>query len=223
MNALGNKQVMAQNIKMYMEDKGISRKEFCKRLGLAYSTVTDWLNAEKYPRIDKIELMANFFGVSKADLVEPHTTDHSHPNQSTVVTDKQTEHGVRIPVLGRVVAGIPIEAIEEVIDWEEIPQRLAASGKFFALRVCGHSMEPRILEGDVVIVRQQEDVDSGDIAIVMVNGDEATVKRVKKQEDGITLIATNTSVYEPHFYSNQEIRDLPVRILGKVVELRGKV
>lgn len=77
MSALGNKQVMAQNIKMYMEDKGISRKEFCKRLGFAYSTVTDWLNAEKYPRIDKIEMMANFFGVSKADLVEPHTADHT--------------------------------------------------------------------------------------------------------------------------------------------------
>lgn len=133
------------------------------------------------------------------------------------------EKGIRIPVLGRVVAGIPVEAIEEIIDWEEIPQKLASTGKFFALRVCGHSMEPRILEGDVVIVRQQEDVESGDIAIVLVNGDEATVKRVKKQEDGITLIATNTSVYEPHFYSNQEIRDLPVRILGKVVELRGKM
>lgn len=222
MSALGNKQVMAQNIKMYMEDKGISRKEFCKRLGFAYSTVTDWLNAEKYPRIDKIEMMATFFGVSKADLVEPHTATHS-PTKPPAPSLQPRDKGVRIPVLGRVVAGIPIEAIEEIIDWEEIPQKLAASGKFFALRVCGHSMEPRILEGDVVIVRQQEDVDSGDIAIVMVNGDEATVKRVKKQEDGITLIATNTSVYEPHFYSNQEIRDLPVRILGKVVELRGKV
>lgn len=222
MSALGNKQVMAQNIKMYMEDKGISRKEFCKRLGFAYSTVTDWLNAEKYPRIDKIEMMATFFGVSKADLVEPHTATHS-PAKPPAPSQQPRDKGIRIPVLGRVVAGIPIEAIEEVIDWEEIPQRLAASGKFFALRVCGHSMEPRILEGDVVIVRQQEDVDSGDIAIVMVNGDEATVKRVKKQEDGITLIATNTSVYEPHFYSNQEIRDLPVRILGKVVELRGKL
>ncbi|WP_302166282.1 LexA family protein [Mitsuokella multacida] len=222
MSALGNKQVMAQNIKMYMEDKGISRKEFCKRLGFAYSTVTDWLNAEKYPRIDKIEMMATFFGVSKADLVEPHTATHS-PAKPPAPSQQLRDKGLRIPVLGRVVAGIPIEAIEEVIDWEEIPQRLAASGKFFALRVCGHSMEPRILEGDVVIVRQQEDVESGDIAIVMVNGDEATVKRVKKQEDGITLIATNTSVYEPHFYSNQEIRDLPVRILGKVVELRGKV
>lgn len=222
MSALGNKQVMAQNIKMYMEDKGISRKEFCKRLGFAYSTVTDWLNAEKYPRIDKIEMMATFFGVSKADLVEPHTATHS-PAKPPAPSQQPRDKGIRIPVLGRVVAGIPIEAIEEIIDWEEIPQKLAASGKFFALRVCGRSMEPRILEGDVVIVRQQEDVDSGDIAIVMVNGDEATVKRVKKQEDGITLIATNTSVYEPHFYSNQEIRDLPVRILGKVVELRGKV
>ena len=134
-----------------------------------------------------------------------------------------TEHGVRIPVLGRVVAGIPIEAIEEIIDWEEIPQRMAASGKFFALRVCGHSMEPGIMEGDIVIVRQQEDVDNYDTAIVLVNGDEATVKRVKKQKEGITLIATNTSVYEPHFYSNQEIHDLPVKILGKVVEMRRKM
>lgn len=84
-------------------------------------------------------------------------------------------------------------------------------------------MEPKILEGDVVIVRQQDDVDNGDIAIVLVNGDEATVKRIKKQAEGITLIATNISVYEPHFYSNQEIRVLPVRVIGKVVELRRKL
>lgn len=222
MSALGNKQVMAQNIKMYMEDKGISRKEFCKRLGFAYSTVTDWLNAEKYPRIDKIEMMATFFGVSKADLVEPHTATHS-PAKPPTPSQQPRDKGIRIPVLGRVVAGIPIEAIEEIIDWEEIPQKLAASGKFFALRVCGHSMEPGILEGDIVIVRQQEDVDNYDTAIVLVNGDEATVKRVKKQKEGITLIATNTSVYEPHFYSNQEIHDLPVKILGKVVEMRRKL
>lgn len=74
MGALGNKEVMARNIKRYMDKMGISRKDFCERLGFAYSTVTDWLNAEKYPRIDKIEMMANFFGISKADLVEPPTT-----------------------------------------------------------------------------------------------------------------------------------------------------
>lgn len=84
-------------------------------------------------------------------------------------------------------------------------------------------MEPRILNGDIVIVRRQDNVDNDDIAIVLVNGNEATAKRVKKQEDGITLIATNTSVYEPHFYSNKEIQSLPVKILGKVVELRRKL
>lgn len=84
-------------------------------------------------------------------------------------------------------------------------------------------MEPRILNGDIVIVRRQDNVDNNDIAIVLVNGNEATAKRVKKQEDGITLIATNTSVYEPHFYSNKEIQSLPVKILGKVVELRRKL
>lgn len=80
-----------------------------------------------------------------------------------------------------------------------------------------------MMEGDVVIVRRQDDVDSGDVVIDLVNGDEATVKRIKKQPEGITLIATNTSVYGPHFYSNKEIADLPVRILGRIVELRGKI
>lgn len=120
------------------------------------------------------------------------------------------------------MAGIPIEAVEEILDYEEITPELAATGEFFALKIRGHSMEPRMMEGDVVIVRKQEDVESGDVAIVLVNGNEATVKRVKKQEEGITLIATNTSVYEPHFYSNKEIKKLSVQILGKVVELRGK-
>lgn len=90
--------------------------------------------------------------------------------------------GVRIPVLGRVVAGIPIEAVEEILDYEEITPELAATGEFFALKIRGHSMEPRMMEGDVVIVRKQEDVESGDVAIVLVNGNEATVKRVKNRK-----------------------------------------
>lgn len=130
--------------------------------------------------------------------------------------------GVKIPVLGHVVAGIPIEAIQEILDYEEIDEALASTGDFFALRVVGVSMEPRIREGDVVIVRKQPDVDSGDTAIVLVNGDEATVKKVKKLPDGIMLIANNPEVYEPKFYNRQQIEELPVVVLGKVVELRAK-
>lgn len=206
--------ITSERLQALRKARGYSQQDVANLIGVGRTTYLKYENGDNKPT-RKINELARLFQVS---------TDYLLGNaDSPVPAPKVTHYTYRIPVLGRVVAGIPIEAIEEIIDWEEIPQKLAASGKFFALRVCGHSMEPRILEGDVVIVRQQEDVDSGDIAIVLVNGDEATVKRVKKQEEGITLIATNTSVYEPHFYSNQEIRDLPVRILGKVVELRGKV
>nr|DAF39930.1 MAG TPA: Repressor protein CI [Caudoviricetes sp.] len=129
---------------------------------------------------------------------------------------------IRIPVLGRVAAGIPIDAIEEVIDWEDISAEAAGDGEYFGLQIKGHSMEPKISDGDVVIVRRQPDVDSGDIAVVLVNGDDATVKRIKKSPQGVTLIPSNPA-YEPMYYSNKEIESLPVQILGRVVELRAKL
>ena len=132
-----------------------------------------------------------------------------------------TPKGVTINVLGRVAAGIPIEAIEEIIDTEEISQEMASTGEFFGLKIHGDSMEPRMYEGDVVIVRKQEDADSGDIVIAMVNGDDATCKRLVKYENGINLLSLN-SKYAPIVFSKEEIETKPVRIIGKVVELRGK-
>ena len=81
-------------------------------------------------------------------------------------------------------------------------------------------MEPQILDNDVVICKCQSDVESGDIAIILVNGDEATCKQIKKSQEGVTLIGFNPLVYPPHFYSNKEIEELPVNVIGKVVELR---
>jgi repressor LexA len=127
----------------------------------------------------------------------------------------------KVPVLGRVRAGIPIEAIEEILDYEEIPQDMASNGDYFALRITGNSMEPRICDGDIVIVKRQSDVESGDIAIVLVNGSDATCKKLVKHENGISLIAFN-SAYEPRFFTNEEIISMPITIVGRVVELRGK-
>ena len=165
------------------------------------------------PKRSLIEKLAVLFQVSPSYLLGI--------NDDEEKSDSVTK-GVRIPVLGNVAAGIPITAITDVEDWEEIPEKLASSGTYFALRIKGQSMEPRIKNGDVVIVRQQEDVDTGDVAIVLVNGDEATVKEVKKLDTGIMLIGWNTAVYSPRFYSAKDIKSLPVRIIGKVVELRGK-
>lgn len=209
MGSLGNKEIMAQNIQYYMDKYGKERQDMCEALGVKYTTFTDWVKGNSYPRIDKIELMANYFGISKSDLVE----DHSKRSVKS--------SGIKINVLGRVAAGIPIEAVTDIIDTEEIPEEMAKTGEFFGLQIHGDSMIPHICDGDIVIVRQQNDAESGDIVIATVNGDEATCKRLRKYKDGIELISNNPN-YKPFEYSNEEIESKPVRIVGKVVELRRK-
>ena len=199
---------MAENITYYMNKHQKSRNDMCEALGVKYTTFTDWVKGNSYPRIDKIELMANYFGISKADLVEKRNST-------------STKNGVTINVLGRLAAGIPIDCVEEIIDTEEITQDMASTGEFFGLQIHGDSMEPRMKDGDVVIVRQQNDAETDNIVIAVVNGNEATCKRLKKYAEGIALISTNPS-YEPMYFSNKEIAEKPVRIIGVVKELRAK-
>jgi repressor LexA len=205
---LGNKKVMGDNIQYYMDLNHIERRDFAKAIEVSYSSLTDWINGNTYPRIDKIQRMADYFKIEKSDLVEPRNT-----NKKTT--------SFRIPVLGRVAAGIPLEMVEDVTDWEEIGEPMAKKGNIFALKISGNSMEPRIQDGDVVIIHQQDDAESGDTVIVTVNGDDATCKRLRKYKDGIELIPMNPT-YSPMFFSNQEISEKPVKILGKVIELRAK-
>lgn len=203
------KAIFAKKLRYYMELNNKNQMDLMNDLNLGSSTVSSWCTGQKLPRIGKIQLLADYFGVNKSDLLE------DKPNS----TSKKT--GVVINVLGRVAAGIPIEAVEDIIDTEEITQELAATGTYFGLQIKGNSMEPRMCEGDIVIVRQQEDAESGDIVIAMVNGDDATCKRLRKYRDGIELISNNPA-YAPMFYSNEDIINKPVKIIGKVVELRGK-
>ena len=214
MSALGNKKVFSENLRRYMALYEKNRNDICNDLGFAYTTFTSWETGVNYPRIDKIEMLANYFGIEKSDLIE---------NKSQEQSLSRHAKGTRIPVLGRVAAGIPIEAVTDVEDWEEIPESMAKNGEYFALKIKGKSMEPRIMEGDIVIVRKQSCIESGDVAIVLVNGNDATVKQVTKSENGITLIGWNPSVFTPQVYNNDQIKSLPIQILGKVIEVRGKL
>lgn len=203
-----------------MEFKDILRKLRIEK-GLTLQQVADYVGLQKAaiykyehglivnPKRSLIEKLATLFQVSPSYLLG--VTDEQHPQSVT---------SVRIPILGRVVAGIPLEAITDIEGYEEITPKMASLGEYFALKIKGHSMEPRIEDGEIVIVKQQEDVECGDVAIVLVNGDEATCKQVKKSPEGITLIGFNPVVYPPHFYSNKEIEELPVRVIGRVVESR---
>lgn len=190
----------------------MNQTDLSKLLGVTQATLSGWEN-EKF-EIDNGSLIkcSEIFNVSVDYLLG------REPQDTAISTRKK---GIKIPVLGRVQAGIPVEAIEEILDYEEITEEMASQGEFFGLKIRGDSMLPRMVEGDVIIVRKQSNVDSGDIAVVLVNGNDATVKKIRKTESGIELVPLNPS-FDIKYYSNAEIENLPITIIGKAVELRGK-
>lgn len=195
-------------IKIARSTKGLSQKQLAAQLGILQSTLSQWETGKFEPHMDAWLKLASALDV---------TTDYLIGNDAA----NHTTGGILVPVLGNVAAGIPIEAITDIVDYEEISGAMSRTGDFFGLRIKGASMEPRMKEGDVVIVRKQDTADTGDTVVVLVNGDSATVKKIKYGPDGITLIPSNPS-YDPIFYSAQEVEQLPVRVIGRVVELRAK-
>ena len=188
---------------------GYSQQKLAKILNVHQTAISQWETGRTTPDIETAMTMARLFQVSVEYLLDEECETQEKRNS------------VVIPVLGTVPAGIPLEAIEEVLDYEEITEDMARNGKYIALQIKGDSMLPTICNGDVVIVRLQPDVESGETAIVMVNGDDATCKKVVKHTSGITLVPNNPA-YDPRFFTNEEISSTPIRILGKVVELRRK-
>lgn len=208
-----NDMSMNEKIRYLRKLNGLTLEEVGSAVGVGKSTVRKWENGDiENMRRDKIASLAAALHTTPAYLMgweEDESTATSSPN------------AVKIPVLGRVAAGLPITAVENILDYEEIPHSLAATGEFVALQIKGQSMEPRIYEGDIVIVRVQPTAETGDLAVVIVNGDEATVKKIKILPEGILLQPFNPA-YQPFFYSKTDIENKPVRIFGKVVELRAK-
>jgi repressor LexA len=184
---------------------GYTQAEVAEYIGLSQPQYSAWENGRS--KIDHVSLarLADLFNCTVDALID-------RPQRST---------SLRIPVLGDVAAGIPIEAITDIEDYEEIDEAMAASGEYFGLRIKGASMEPRMREGDVVIVRKQDTAKTGDTVVALVNGDSATVKKIKYGSDGISLIPTNPA-YDVQFYSAADVERLPVRVIGRVVELRAK-
>lgn len=201
------------NLKAARKAKGLTQVEVARAIGLTQNGYSYWENGKA--KIDKDQLLklASLFEVSVDYLLG-----------NTTVPAVTGSNIVRIPVLGAIPAGIPLEAIEEIIGWEDIPESMCAGGKeFFALEVKGDSMWPDYLPGDVVIVRKNPCFESGDVCVVYINGYDATLKQVKSQDDGsLTIIPRNQS-YPPRTYSKEEVMELPISIAGVVVELRRKI
>lgn len=205
---------VGERIKELRNSLGMSQVDFADRINVSKQTLYKYENniITNIPS-DKIESAAQIGNVSPAYLM----------GWDINVKEKKEsiKQGVIINVYGRVAAGIPIEAIQDIIDEEEIPEELAKTGDFFGLRITGDSMSPDIHDGDTVIVRRQDDAETDEIVVALVNGNDGVCKRLKKYSDSIALISNNPS-YEPMYFSKDEIDTRPVRIIGKVVELRRK-
>lgn len=233
---------MKNRIREIRKERGLTMKELGMAIGLAESTISQYETGKRQPDNETLLKLGKYFSVSIDYLLGAETKNAPtqmdgrelpHAEQAGngiyLLVDGKRRLGkstmlasiTKIPVLGDVAAGIPIEAITNIVDYEEIDAAMASTGDFFGLRIKGASMEPRMREGDVVIVRKQESAETGDTVVVLVNGDCATVKKIKYGLDGISLIPTNPS-YDVQFYSAADVERLPVRVIGRVVELRAK-
>lgn len=194
-------------LKEVMEAHGVRAIELSEKTGLYRGTISGYLSEKYLPKQKNVDLIAKALNVDARYLLVGEE-------------EKPKPVAVKIPILGTIAAGVPIAAITDIEGYEEITEEMSRRGDFFALRIKGNSMMPWICPMDVVICKAQSDVDSGKVAVVLVNGEDATCKKVIKSRTGITLYGFNLSAYEPHFYTNKEIRELPITVLGEVVEVR---
>jgi repressor LexA len=199
------REVLAENLQNLLESRGIDQRALAEHIGVSDSAVSQWLSGDKYPRIDKIQKIADFFNVPKSMLTEERPSNLAPAGPRTVP----------IPVLGTIACGEPILAEQNISEYVyESPERLPA-GELFYLRAKGKSMEPTIPDGSLVLIREQPDVENGAIAAVLVNGDEeATLKRVKRQGNLLILLPDNPE-YEPIIVTP----DNPARVIGRAVQV----
>ena len=200
-------------IKQIREQRGMQQTDLASRVGVSKQTLFKYEhNIITNIPSDKIELIADVLRVAPEYIMGWQTDEKSEDKDS-----------VLIPVYGRVAAGEPIEASQDnIVGYEKISKDMARRGEFYALQIKGDSMEPDIHDGDTIIVREQPDAESGDIVVATINGDDATCKKLYKMPGGgIQLVSLNHS-YDPFIFSEDDVDSVPVRVLGKVYEMRRK-
>lgn len=184
-----------------------------KEAGVDPSTISNWKRGVYAPKEETRRKLAQRLGVSLTYL---------DTGVGITVDDAKFRAMDIIPIVGQSAAGQPIDAIQDIQGFVQFDYSEYNNGEFYALIVKGDSMFPQIHDGDLVIVKRQQNVNEGDIAVVLVNGDEeSTIKKVKFDNSGLVLIPFNPEYKEIHFTA-QDVINLPVRIVGKVVEVRRK-
>ena len=210
MNNLGNKKTMANNINYYMKKRGVSRTQLSNTLNVAYTTLTDWLNAKTYPRIDKIELLANYFEIEKSDLVEErNTTSNSYQN----ISNLERVSFMSIPLYDSISCGTGSFVDDDIIERVNIPSDSLSgdSSDYFAQRAKGDSMiDAGIHDGDLLVFQKTSFIEDNQIGSFCIDDGIATCKKFKSGKSFIQLIPMNRN-YDPIVI---DLNDINFRVVG---------
>lgn len=229
--------ILGDLIKEYRANNKLSLRDFAQRCGLSHTYISalekniDSRTGKPIaPTLDTVKYISKGMNLSIEEILK--ILDDEQEFKMNEEAPKCNSNSAIVFVYGTIPAGIPMECIEDVIDTEEISADMLKGDKqYFGLKVKGHSMETEYLDGDTIILEKVDDCESGTDCVVMVNGNDGTFKRVIKNEENqtIRLQPLNTSLdengmplYEPITFTKEQIKNLPVRIIGKVVELRRK-
>lgn len=201
---------MYERFQEILDERGMKPSDVAKATGVSTSTLSAWKLGRYSPKQEKLKMIADYLQVNLAWLM----------GLSDERAFSADDSEVRIPVLGQVRAGdCTTYAEEDVIDTVEISASKAKTGEFFGLKIKGDSMSPSLMDGDIVIVRKTPTADTGDIVIALVANQNGICKRLIRKQDGITLKSINAE-YGDFVYDNEQIKNLPVSVIGKVEEMR---
>lgn len=197
-------------VRQLRESAGMQQKEVAIAVGVSRPTVSEWEHQKKDPSGARLLSLARLFGVDAGTILGYRPVGEPKPHDGYI----------SVPIYGTIPAGIPLNAIQDIIDYEELSTAVfSPDHEYFALRIKGDSMAPQYQNGDTVIFKKQNDCENGDDCAVMVNSDDATFKRIKKSESGIALMPLNPD-FDMRFYTNEQIESIPVTVLGVAVEIR---
>ena len=208
------REIFSNNLNYYMQKNNTKQIDLVNRFQLSKSAVSNWCNGVKIPRMDKIEMLADYFGITKSDLLEKH---HKEPSNIFPVEGAY----VKVPVIGRVAAGLGCLADNEIVGYEYTDaEDIKGTEDYRFLRVVGDSMYPKIEDGDLLLVRSQTSVDSGSIAVVIIDDEDGVVKRIVYGKDFIELHSINP-MYPVRRFENEDV--LRVRVCGLVKQIKRKL
>lgn len=217
-----SKEELGLYLKRCRDIKDLSLREVDKLTGISYTHLNMIENGKRNVTPALLRTLANLYGLDYLDLYEKagYIDLVNDEKRNKYKIDELGNPVKEVPLLGIVKAGYDYLAQENWIGTVDVDASLVKDGsEYFALKVHGDSMSPVLVENDIVIVKKQDDFETGDIVVAIINGDEATIKKGKKTDNSILLQPLNNN-YEPLIFTNDEMKTIPVKIIGVVKQLK---